>query len=52
MSIRKQLNTAYLGGCVVTAGVFGLMAENWWMFIVVLVVLLAFRLCERQVQPK
>jgi hypothetical protein len=51
MSIRRKLNMAYLSGSIAIAGAFGLMAESWWLFAIVLVALLAFRCYERIVQP-
>jgi len=35
MSARKKLNTAYVGGAIVAAGVFGALATSWAVFFAV-----------------
>ena len=51
MSARKKLNTAYVGGAIVAAGVFGALATSWAVFFAVLIVLLAFHLYEGNIRP-
>ena len=52
MSARKKLNTAYIGGSIVMAGAFGMMAGSWLVFVVVLAILVAFQLYEGNIRPE
>ena len=51
MSARKKLNTAYVGGSLVMSAVFGLLAESWLVFVIVLIVVLAFHFYEGNIRP-
>ena len=51
MSARKKLNSAYVGGSLVTATVFGLLAQSWLIFGFVLIVLLACNFHEGNIRP-
>ena len=50
MSARKKLNTAYVGGSLVMSAVFGLLAESWLVFVIVLIVVLAFHFYEGNIR--
>ena len=50
MSARKKLNSAYVGGSLVTAAAFGLLAGSWWVFALVLIVLLACNFYEGNIR--
>jgi hypothetical protein len=50
MSARKKLNSAYFAGSLVMSGAFGLMAEAWWVFALVLGILLAFHYYEGNIR--
>jgi hypothetical protein len=46
----EQANVVFAGGSVVMAAAFGLMAESWWIFAVVLIALLAFHRRQRDIR--
>jgi hypothetical protein len=50
MSARKKLNSAYVGGSLVISGMFGLMAQSWAVFVLVLIVVLAFHFYEGNIR--
>ncbi len=38
MNARKKLNVAYLNGCLLVAGIVGIVAGSWPVFVVALAV--------------
>ena len=52
MSARKKLNTAYVAGSLVMSGAFGMMAESWLVFGILLIILLAFHVYEGNIRSK
>jgi hypothetical protein len=50
MGARQKLNSAYVAGSLIIAGVFGVAAQSWVVFIIVLILILAANLYERNLR--
>jgi len=51
MGARQKLNTSYLAGSVLVAGLFGWLTGSWLIFLVVLIFLLACNVHTGDIRP-
>ncbi len=51
MSARRKLNQAFFTGSLLLAALVGLVTRSWWVFVLVLMVLLAGNLYSGDIRP-
>lgn len=52
MSARKKLNSAYFTGSLILSAAFGLMAQSWLVFFILLVLSLVANFYEGNIRPR
>lgn len=52
MSARKKLNNAYVTGGLIVAAVFGLMAQSWLVFFILLALSIVANYYEGNIRPR
>ena len=52
MGARKKLNVGYVTGSIVFAAAFGVMAESWLLFLIVMIFMVGCHLYEGNIRPK
>ena len=51
MYARQKLNVGFMTGSLLMATAFGAMAESWLVFVIVLIVLVAFNIYQGDIRP-
>ena len=51
MGARHKLNSAYINGALIIAGLFGLLLENWTVFMIVVIIQIASSVYLGDIRP-